>query len=107
MNFKDYYKRIKSNIEEIRTSHKLTHKSFFEKIELSKAAYFNMKNKGGNPSLETLIKIKERFGYSLDDLVYKDLSKNSDREIEDYSEMKEVLVEYGRRLENLESEVLK
>ncbi len=103
--YKDYYKQIVDNLEFIRMSYKMNYKSFRDKISISHTTYNNVRTGKGKPTLETLMKVKTAFGYNIDDLIYKDLSKKSDIQNDDVEVFKEILVEYGKRLENLESRV--
>lgn len=97
--------RIINNIEHIRKSHFLNNKAFCEAINISYTSYHKIKKHETKATLETLVKISEAFDINLHDLVFTDMTNKSDIVKTDNNNLNDVLIDYARRLEDLESKV--
>ena len=66
---------LNQNVKFLRKSKNMTQAELAEELKISKNALANFEGGQYNTSLEVLDKLHDIFSVSLDDLVYKDLSK--------------------------------
>lgn len=97
--------RLRANLKHLRMSHYLTDKEIYQKIGLSNSTYYKIKRGDAGITLDTSVKICKLFGISLDDFVFTDLSKKSDMEDSKIKDVNEVLLNYGKRIEDLEDRI--
>lgn len=95
--------RLRSNIEYLRTSQNLTNKALYEKVGISHGSYNSIKRGETKVTLETAISIVDAFNINLHDFVFSDLSQKSDIAKKDINQVMEVLIDYGKRIEDLEN----
>lgn len=68
-------KQLRSNVRHLRKEHGYTLQEFANILGMSKASISSFESGYSGVSLETLIKIKTLFKVSIDDLLFKDLTK--------------------------------
>ena len=66
---------LNQNVKFLRKSKNMTQAELAEELKISKNALANFEGGQYNTSIEVLDKLHDIFNISLDDLVYKDLSK--------------------------------
>lgn len=66
---------LNQNVKFLRKSKNMTQAELAEELKISKNALANFEGGQYNTSIEVLDKLHDIFNVSLDDLVYKDLSK--------------------------------
>ena len=74
MNYTIFGKNVSYILKKMYNNH---HPSLQKELHLSNGM-IGKYIKGQKPSLDTLIRLKEITGFSIDDLIYKDLSKESE-----------------------------
>lgn len=82
MNVKHYFNRgdklhyyLNHNIKYLRKKSGMTQLELSEKLSISKGSLANIESGLKNTSIELLDKLRNLFNVSVDDLIYKDLSK--------------------------------
>ncbi|MCQ4922963.1 helix-turn-helix domain-containing protein [Tissierella carlieri] len=73
-------KNIGERIKKIRKSIKMSQIEFSKKIGISQGTLSEIENGNNNPSIETLIKIKEMTNLDIDEIIY---GKNNNKNLED------------------------
>ena len=105
MDFSKQYEAIRSNLNYLKMSHYLNDREFSNRIGINRATYSAIKKGTGKPSLDTLIKIVNAFDINLHDFVFTDMSKKSDMVDTSVKGVNDVLVNYGKRIEDLEDRI--
>jgi len=73
---------IGENLKILRKNKKISQEELSKKLDLTRSTYSGYENSAAEPSLDTLIKIADFYGLSLDNLLRKNLSELSEREVE-------------------------
>lgn len=69
---------LNNNVKYLRKRNNITQLELSKKLNMSKMSLSNFEGGSVNTSLEVLDKLHQIFGISIDDLIYKDLSKESE-----------------------------
>ena len=69
---------LNNNVKYLRKRNNITQLELSKKLNISKMSLSNFEGGSVNTSLEVLDKLHQIFGISIDDLIYKDLSKESE-----------------------------
>lgn len=65
------------NLKYLRKIKGISQQKFADDIGMSRDGINSIENKGANPSISTLIKIRNYFNVNLDDLIFVDLENKS------------------------------
>ena len=69
---------LNNNVKYLRKRNNITQLELSKKLNISKMSLSNFEGGSVNTSLKVLDKLHQIFGISIDDLIYKDLSKESE-----------------------------
>lgn len=72
---------LNNNVKYLRKRNNITQLELSKKLNMSKMSLSNFEGGSVNTSLEVLDKLHQIFGISIDDLIYKDLSKESENNL--------------------------
>ena len=72
---------VGENLKILRKSKKISQEELSKKLNLTRSTYSGYENAAAEPSLETLLKISDFYGMSVDNLLRRDLSELNDSDL--------------------------